>query len=182
MYKYFTSKGTRQYIDVLPKLIENYNADFHRSIKMAPNDVTMENSNIVFRNLYGYDNLLEMVKANKLTSRKDFGIGSKVRIKYELGPFDKSFYPNWSEHIYTIYGIDRSKENSVFLLKEYDGTTLDRKFYYDELQEVIEDEYRVEKIIKRKTVRGSVFYLVKWLGYSNTYNSWIPSQDIRRLM
>ncbi|XP_053210216.1 uncharacterized protein LOC128394006 [Panonychus citri] len=154
MFKYFTFKGTRKYTDVLPKLVESYNADFHRSIKMAPNSVTNSNSNDVFRNLYGYDSLLEMVKDQKTISPKVFEVGSKVRIKYELGPFDKSFYPNWSEHIYTISSIDKSKEKPLYLLREHNGTPMERKFYHEELQEVSEDEHRIEKIIKRKTVRG----------------------------
>ena len=40
MFKYFTAQNTRRYIDVLPDLVHGYNHTVHRSIKMAPANVT----------------------------------------------------------------------------------------------------------------------------------------------
>ena len=39
MYRYFTTKNTRRYIDVLPDLLHSYNHTYHRSIGMAPIEV-----------------------------------------------------------------------------------------------------------------------------------------------
>jgi len=36
MYRYFTARTTRRYVDVLPRLLHSYNHTFHRSISMAP--------------------------------------------------------------------------------------------------------------------------------------------------
>ena len=90
MFRYFTLKGTRRYIDILPKLINSYNNSYHRSIKMAPTDVTPDNENVVYYNLYGYD--------DKELSEIKFNVGDDVRLKYDLkAPFDKSYYPLWDE-------------------------------------------------------------------------------------
>ena len=39
--------------------------------------------------------------------------------------------------------------------------------------------YRVEKILKKKKVKGKNMVLVKWLGYDSNHNSWIPEENIQ---
>ena len=41
-----------------------------------------------------------------------------------------------------------------------------------------DDLYKVEKTLKRKRVKGKNMVLVKWLGYDDKHNSWIPEEDI----
>ena len=43
LYRYFTAANTTQYLDILPSLVQRYNDDVHRSIGMAPKDVTVKN-------------------------------------------------------------------------------------------------------------------------------------------
>ena len=47
-------------------------------------------------------------------------------------------------------------------------------FYEKELQKPNQEEFRIEKVIKRK---GDKFY-VKWKGYDYSFNSWINKKDI----
>ena len=47
-------------------------------------------------------------------------------------------------------------------------------FYKKELQKTNQEEFRVEKVIKRK---GNKLY-VKWKGYDSSFNSWIDKKDI----
>ena len=52
-------------------------------------------------------------------------------------------------------------------------------FYNEELQKVSNpDVFRSEKIIRNKTVNGKKEVLVKWLGYSDKFNSWIPAGSV----
>ena len=53
MWKYFYSKGTYDWIDVLDDFIENYNDTKHGSIHMKPKDVNKTNENVVWVILYG---------------------------------------------------------------------------------------------------------------------------------
>ena len=39
--------------------------------------------------------------------------------------------------------------------------------------------YQVEKILKRKKVKDKKLAQVRWLGYDDKHNSWIPETDIR---
>jgi hypothetical protein len=44
LFRYFTHHKTNRWIDVLDEFIRSYNESFHRSIGMAPNDVTFDNA------------------------------------------------------------------------------------------------------------------------------------------
>ncbi len=54
MWKYFYSKGTHAWIDVLDDLTDNYNHSKHRTIMMRPADVNQSNKDQVWVTLYGY--------------------------------------------------------------------------------------------------------------------------------
>ena len=47
-------------------------------------------------------------------------------------------------------------------------------FYKKELQKTNQEEFRIEKVIKRKRDKP----YVKWLGYNDLFNSWIDKKDI----
>ena len=79
--------------------------------------------------------------------------------------------PNWSEEIFKKLKI--LYHGHMFLMtlmvKKIIGT-----FYENKLQATNQQEFRVEKVIKRK---GDKLY-VKWKGYDNSFNSWIDKKDI----
>jgi len=52
MSRYFTYKNLPRYIDVLPRLVASYNASYHRSIGMSPNDVNASNEDHVRKRLF----------------------------------------------------------------------------------------------------------------------------------
>ena len=43
-----------------------------------------------------------------------------------------------------------------------------------ELQKTNKKEFRIEKVIKRKSER----LYVKWKGYNNSFNNWINKKDL----
>ena len=47
-------------------------------------------------------------------------------------------------------------------------------FYEKELRKTNQQEFRIEKVIKKK---GNKLY-VKWKGYDISFNSWIDKKDI----
>lgn len=177
MYRYFTSKGTRKFTDVLSSLVEGYNKSMHRTIGMAPVDVNFENSYLVFKKTYGKKSLRELYQDQKLPLK--LKEGDEVRLKYKIGPFDKGFYPNWTDQVYKVSGIDKINKKPVFVINDYNGDRVEkRKFYNEELQNVDAEVYRIEKILKRRIYKGKTQYLVKWLGYTASFNTWIDSEKI----
>ena len=74
MEKYFYQHKTKRWIDFLPQLVKNYNNTPHRTIGMAPSQVTDQNSAAIYKKVFGNTNL-------KVIPR--LGVGDRVRIILE---------------------------------------------------------------------------------------------------
>ena len=42
------------------------------------------------------------------------------------------------------------------------------------------ETYIIEKIVDKKTLKGKVYYLVKWKGYSKSSNTWEPQNNLKK--
>ena len=81
--------------------------------------------------------------------------------------------PNWSEKIFVISKI-KNTVPLTYVLNDLKGEEIIGTFYENELQSTKQNEFRIEKVIKKK---GDKLY-VKWKGYDNSFNSWIDKKDI----
>ena len=52
---------------------------------------------------------------------------------------------------------------------------VDGSFYEQELQKTEQTNFRIEDVIDRNEKTGEV--LVKWSGYPEKFNEWIPEED-----
>ena len=172
---YLSAKRTRRWIDVLPQILRSYNASYHRSIKMAPEDVTKEDEERIWVRLFG-DGDTEL-KRHRITD------GSKVRINRVKGVFEKGYLPNWSREQFTATASKETKSGKrpVYKLKDDSGEDVRGKWYPEELQAISENDYDIEKVLKRRTLPdGTRELFVKWLDYPSKYNSWIRDEDISK--
>jgi len=168
MFRAFTANNTFKYLDMLPKLIQNYNESTHTSIGMAPVDVTHKNERLVWKKLYGKSIL------QKPPSQPKLRVGDRVRLNKKHRPFKKGYLPGWTEEVFIITYV-RNHPMVTYNVSEWDGTPIEGTFYPQDLQKVnVTDDslFRVEKVLKRK--KGQV--LVRWKGWPSKYDSWIPSQ------
>ena len=184
MYKYFTANNTYRYVDVLQSLVDGYNNTKHRSIKMKPIDVRPAHQFNIRRHLYGKMGA-KIRRKEGTTSRRaplkkyKYAIGDLVRITKARLTFNRGYLPNWSEEIFVLYNRNNFKE-PLYYLRDFEGEEIKGGFYEKELQLVHEpEEYRIEKVLRRKRVNGKVLHLVKWKGWSNKFNSWV--ENIRNL-
>ena len=95
-----------------------------------------------------------------------------MRISKYKNIFAKGYTPNWSEEIFVIKKI----KNTVpwtYVINDVDGEEIIRTFYEKELQKINQQEFRIEKVIKKKEK-----LYVKWKGYDNSFNSWIDKKDL----
>ena len=175
MYKYFTAKNTRRYLDSLPALVRGYNRAYHRSIRRAPIEVTSRNQKEVRQTLYG----LPTLRRRKYR----YQVGDLVRISKTKGKFEKSYLPNWSTEMFRI-ARRHPRQPVVYTLEDLNGDRLDGTFYETELQPVTSPTdryYHVEKILKTETRRGKPYYFVQWRGWPASFNSWVPATDVKRI-
>ena len=171
MWKMFSANNNTIYYDKIDELLKNYNSSWHRSVRMAPLEASdIKNSNQVFANLYS-DEIYKPVKKPK------FQIGDKVRIsKYKRQLFDKGFTPNWTEEIFVINQILHTKP-VTYRVVDLQGEAVTGSFYEPELQKTTQEIFRIEKVIRRERKRA----LVKWRGYPDRFNSWVPMSELNKL-
>ena len=159
IYKHMASISKNVYTDKLDDIVDEYNNTYHTTIKMKPIDVK--------------DNTY--INTDKETNDKDpkFKVGDRVRISKYKNIFAKGFTPNWSEEVFVIKKV----KNTVpwtYVINDLNGEEIMGTFYIKELQKTIQEEFRIEKVIKRK---GDKMY-VKSKGYDNSFNSWIDKKDL----
>ena len=168
MFKYFSANSTRKYIDVLQEMVRNYNETVHSSTKMTPMEASKkENEDRVWINLYSFP---------KPSHEPAFSVGDKVRITKKKKTFEKGYTPRWTEEIFEIVEVQYT-DPPTYKLKDWNGEKIMGSFYEPELQKTSQDTFRIEKILRK---RGNKV-LVKWLGYPDSFNSWIDSKDITTL-
>ena len=144
MWKYFTAKNTRVYIDILQDIVHAYNNSYHRSIGQAPSSVSLLNVGQVRRKLYGKSWTKPMRKFK-------FKLGDQVRISKSRRTFKKGYLPTWTQEIFTVTKII-PRVPPVYQLRDYADDEIEGVFYAEELQKVqkSDDIYKIEKILAEK--------------------------------
>ena len=167
MWKYFTDNNTYNYMDVLPKLVEDYNNTVHSSTKLTPIDASKKKNELtVWRNLYP-----DRYKIYGLTPK--FSVGDEVRITKKKKVFEKGYTTRWTEEIFTIKEIQNNNP-ITYKLEDLQGEEIRGTFYEPELQKTEQQVFRIEKIIKKEKGKS----LVKWKSYSDKFNSWVDNKDL----
>ncbi|GFU28959.1 uncharacterized transposon-derived protein F54H12.3 [Trichonephila clavipes] len=124
MWKYVEKNDTKKWINVLPKLIENYNNSKHRSIKMTPIEGSKKENEIkVYKNLY--------VREKKIRKPK-YKEGDKVRISKYKTKFQRGYDPTFTEEIFTISDVLKTDPIN-YRIKDLNGKEIKGTFYEQEL-------------------------------------------------
>lgn len=168
MWKEFSMQGNYKWLQLLPRLLQKYNNTIHSTINMKPVDVNSKNAK----------NIMETVYRVKPVASKPpkFKVNDKVRISKSKALFAKGYTPNWSNELFKIVKVQRTKP-TTYLLKDYLDQPVLGAFYEQELQKTKVDEiYLVEKILKR---RGDQLF-VKFLGFDNKHNAWINKNEVTK--
>jgi len=110
LWKHFYDSGSYRWVDVLPNLMDAYNARKHRSIKRAPNEVTRANEEEVFKTLYPnvseYRERTEGLPMDQQHRLYEFQVGDAVRVSKQAQLFDKKYLPRWSEELFRVRARD----------------------------------------------------------------------------
>ena len=118
--KYMAMHNTTTYIDVLQKIVYNYNNGYHSGIKKIPAEVKNEDKDILLLSSERYNKAkLEEVK---------YFVGDKVRCIINLKAFEKRSLPKWSKTTQTIvqtfphsYMLDNNKTYKYYELQKVDN-------------------------------------------------------------
>ena len=154
-----TAVSKNVYFDVLDTIVTKYNNAYHKTVKIKPSDVKLGS----------------YAEYNVDSNKKDlkFQVCDHVRISKYKNIFAKGYAPNWSEEVFLTSKVKKTVP-WTYVINDLNGEEVIGTFYEKELQKTNQEEFRIEKVIKRKRNK----LCVKWNGYDNSFNSCIDRKDI----
>ena len=60
------------------------------------------------------------------------------------------------------------------MMSDLNGEKIAGSIHEKELRKIIQEKFRIEKVLKRKS---DILY-VKWKGYDDSFNSWFDKEDL----
>lgn len=144
--------------------MEERNNAKHSRFKFIPNKIHKSDEKFMIKQFYS--------QPREMSHKTKFNIGDCVRISSPPKIFRRAYMPNWSTSLYTVKAINR-KIPVVYVLSDFEGNEIKRKFYEEELQKTnAKDVWLVEKIIRRKKNK----ILVCYLEVSERYDEWVDAK------
>lgn len=127
MYRYFTANNTSRYIDILEKLVQNYNNSYHSTIKCKPNEVSSKNEYEIWKRIY---------RVNRDAKIKfKFNVGDRVLISKDKGIFSKGYHRRWVREVFVI-DEKLLRYPPVYKLRDLSGEKIEGIFYEQNLQKI----------------------------------------------
>ena len=117
----------------------------------------------------------EVYEYKDFTSK--FNVGDKVKISRVKGLFEKGYLPNWSEQVYKVINVQCTTP-TTYIFSDLRDEIIKGSFYEQELQKTDQEVFRVEKVLRKMKIKGKQYGLVKWLGYRDEFNEWLPLSEI----
>ena len=101
------------------------------------------------------------IGSSKDVNDKDpkFKVGDHERISKYKNIFAKGYTPNWSDEVFVIKEV-KNIVPWTYVINDLNGEEIIGTFYQKEIQKTNQQEFRMEKVIKKK--RDKLYF--KWKG------------------
>ena len=147
------------YTDKRNDIVNEYNNTYQRTIKIKPINVN--------------DNTYINIGKEVNDEDPKFKVGDHVRISKYKNIFAKVYTPNSSEETFVIKEIKNTLP-WTYVINDLNSVEIIGTFYEKELQKTSQQEFRIEKVIKKN--RNKLY--VKWEGSDNSFNSCVDKKDL----
>ncbi|KAL3074578.1 hypothetical protein niasHT_034915 [Heterodera trifolii] len=169
LYKYFSEKNTKRWVDVLDSIVRNLNNSANRTTGLRPTDVNFKNAAALQNRLY------KQGESSPKTPK--FKVGDIVRISKEKGDFSKGYFPNFTDELFRISKVNPTDPPS-YRIRDQDGEDIKGVFYEQELVKTVAETAHRAEVLKTRRRKGVKEHFVRWIGYSDKHNRWIRDEDI----
>lgn len=143
LLKYMTSQDTVRWIDVIDKIIWNYNHTINRGIGIEPYKANSFIQTDIIAN--------KQEQTEKIHSREPkYEVNKKCRILNKTELFDDKMTPQYSNKIYTITKVN---QNSVILNDTIKKKKTEILLINDDVQEIVPDD-NIQKVIQENTIKN----------------------------
>ena len=171
-----TQNNTGRWSDVLQDTVRSYNRTFHRTVRMRPVDVRPGlTEELAWRNQYEKGD-----RRPREEGAFRFDVGDMVRLSHLAKVFRREYGERWSLEVFRVSERRRRGPFNVYTVQDLQKEEVLGSWYEKELQGVSVDltgNFVVERVIRKRTVRGKKQVLVKWRGYPSQFNSWVSDDD-----
>src|SRR5436190_1965337 len=116
----------KRWIDILPKIVKEYNDSIHSTIKMKPNEVNEKNEKELLETVFKYE-------PPPMVNKSKFNINDRVRISNKKETFSNKYKNNWSREIFIITRIHNTKP-VTYSIKDLNNEDIIGNFYDYELK------------------------------------------------
>ena len=179
--RYMMHRQTYRYIDILQEVSDSYNSSKHSSLGRAPKQVNVANEDQVRLDQYKIRQKRQR-KPHKKRSLK-YQIGDTVRISHARAIFDREYQQKWTGEVFRITARYMREGIPIYELEDWSGEEVKGMFYEEELQPTIVDEqteYKIEKVLRKRTRQRKKEILVRWLHWPPKYDSWILESEAHK--
>lgn len=125
----FHVRSSHKWYDVLQQVTDEYNSDYHHTIKMRPVDVDKSNE----------AKLVELYRerGNEIPRGKPkFDIGDRVRISAKKGVFGNKYKQNWTSEIFIVTQVLNTRP-TTYRISDQSGEDIIGGFYEKELHKTV---------------------------------------------
>jgi hypothetical protein len=173
MWKRLIANNNRNWVSILPALVNNYNNHVHSSLGMTPAQaMSLDTDGISDLWFHQFGDV-----PHKNLKPPKFKVGDYVRIARKKNIFEKGYLPSWTMEIFRIRSVAATVP-WTYHIEDLRKEPITGSFYEPELQiteQNPESEFLVEKVLDTRKFKGRKQVLVKWLGYSDKFNRWIDA-------
>ena len=81
--------------------------------------------------------------------------GAMVRASCHKTIFNKGYMPNWSKEHFTVskdVPPRKGTKRHVYKWMDYNNETVKGSWYPEEIQEILDNQYRIEKVLRKRTL------------------------------
>ena len=152
--KYMTSISKNMYINKLDSIVNKHSNTYYSTMKIKSVDVKS-------RTYIDFD---------KKTNKEDpnFKVSDHVSLSKYKNIFARANVLNWSVEVFVIKKV-KNTAPWTYVISDVKGKEIVEIFYEKESQKKNQEEFRIEKVIKRKDHK----LYVNWKDFDNSFNSWI---------
>ncbi len=179
------ARNSHKWIDLLEKVTKAYNASMHSTIGFRPKDVKKEHEVEIWTRVYEFNPKNKSNRKNhKIVIPKSsfkYKIGDAVKLAYSKYVFQREYSERWTSEVFFISQRNVKENIQIYKVKDFKNREITGVFYQHEIQKVdVSDdtEYKIEKVIKEKFMNRQKYLYVKWLNYSNDFNTWIKASEV----
>ena len=153
LYHWMSIYKTKEYIDLIPKVLEGYNNTKHSTTKRTPNEVFNSSSNRTRQIVQ--DNIEARAAKIRSPAATPLNIGVWVRLSNYVNPSDrkrkditKKYLTNWSLDIYQVQSVSKTGRYTLY---DEAGHKVPSLFSRHDLQLI--DKEKLQKVRTRRPAR-----------------------------